>query len=385
MKISTKKIIIIQAILLFLTVLSTLFVKKDINDYIIFLILLLGTFLNYFLNGFADNKYPNKKKIIVVVTIISLLYQVINYAFWGMTNGFVKSIYTINLSFFIKLIIPLILVIVISEILRHQMLTKGKSSTFIFITTTILFIIVDVCLNINIYNFTTSKEFVEIILTLLLPSIVKNLFLSYLSFNYGYTCPIIYRVIMELIFLFLPYYVDISIYIETVIKLFLPFILLIAINYLVKTYKKNVIKEKITKVNKIKTSISLIIIFIALIFFALISGAFKYTIVAIGSDSMNPTIVRGDAVILKKTKNYGNLKEGNIIIYKKEGRIVIHRIVEIQKENEKYYFITKGDANKTVDIWRVKEEEIIGKSLFKISYIGYPTIWLSEFLGGFYE
>lgn len=385
MKISTKKIIIIQAILLFLTVLSTLFVKKNINDYIIFLILLLGTFLNYFLNGFADNKYPNKKKIIVVVTVISLLYQVINYAFWGMTNGFIKSVYTINLSFFIKLIIPLILVIVISEILRHQILTKGKSSTVIFITTTILFIIVDVCLNLNIYNVTTLKGIIEIIMTLLLPTIVKNLFLSYLSFNYGYTCPIIYRIIMELLFLFLPYYVDISIYIETVINLLLPFMLLIAINYLVKTYKKNIIKEKTTNANKIGTIISLIIIFIELIFFALITGSFKYTIVTIGSDSMNPTILRGDAVVLQKTKNYGSLKEGNIIIYKKEGKIVIHRIVEIQKEKDKYYFITKGDANKTVDIWRVKEKEIIGKSLFKISYVGYPTIWLSEFLGGLNE
>lgn len=382
MKISTKKIVIIQAILFLLMVLSTLFIKKDINDYIIFFILLLGLFLNYFLNGFADNKYPNKKKIIVLVTIVSLLYQVINYAFWGMTNGFVKSIYTINLTFFINLIIPLILVILTSEVLRHQMLTKGKSSTLIFITTTILFIIVDLCLNISAYNITGSKGIIEIILALLLPSIVKNLFLSYLSFNYGYTSPIIYRIIGEVAFLFLPYYLDIPIYIETITNILLPFILLISVTYLVKIYKKNIVKEKSTKYSKIRTIISLIIIFISLIFFALISGVFKYTIVAIGSDSMNPVISRGDAVILQKTKNYSSLKEGNIIIYKKEGKIVIHRIVEIQKEKDKYYFITKGDANKTVDTWLVREEEIIGKSLFKVNYVGYPTIWFSEYLGG---
>lgn len=381
MKISTKKIVIVQAIFLILIVLSTLFVKKNINDYIIFLILLLEIFFNYFFNGFADNKYPNKKKIIVVVTIIPLLYQVINYAFWGMTNGFVKSVYTINLSLFIKLIIPLILVIVTSEILRHQMLTKGKSSTFIFITTTILFIIVNLCLNIGMYNIKTAKGIIEIIMTLLLPSIVQNLFLSYLSFNYGYTGPIIYRIILELAFLFLPYHVDIPIYIETIINILLPFILLISINYLIKTYKKNILTEP-SKYNKIKTIISVIIVIISLIFFALISGIFKYTLVAIGSNSMQPNISRGDAVIIEKLKNYGSLKEGNIIIYKKEDKIVIHRIVEIKKEEDKYYFITKGDANKTVDTWMVKEEEIIGKSLFKINYVGYPTIWLSDFLGG---
>lgn len=382
MKISTKKIVIVQAIIVLLLVLSNLLIKKSYYDYIVFSILLMGIFLNYFLNGFADNKYPNKKKIIFLVIVISLMYQIINYTFWGLANGFVRSVYTINLSLFIKLIIPLILVILTSEILRHQMLTKGKSSTLIFITTTILFIVVDLSLNIGNYNIATSKGVIEITMILLLPAIVKNLFLSYLSFNYGYTCPIIYRILLEVMLYFLPYYVDISIYIETIINILLPFILLISINHLIKTYKRNIEKGKNTKYSKTATIISSIIIFISLIFFALITGVFKYTIVAIGSDSMNPTISRGDAVILVKTKNYSDLKEGNIIIYKKENKIIIHRIIEIQKESNKYYFITKGDANKTADSWIVSEEEIIGKSLFKINYIGYPTIWLNNILGG---
>lgn len=382
MKTSTKKIVIIQIIIVLLLVLSNLFLKKDFYDYVVFFILLIGAFLNYFLNGYANNKYPDKKKIIVLVIIISLMYQIINYAFWGMINGFVKSVYTINLSFFLKLIIPSLLVITISEVLRHQMLTKGKSSTFIFITTTILFIIVDLSLNIKFYNIKTLKEVMETTMILLLPSIVKNLFLSNLAFNYGYSIPIIYRVILEVLIYFLPYYVDIPIYIETIISLLLPFILLMSINYIVKLYKRNIEKEKVTRYSKIKNLVCLVIVFMSLIFFALISGIFKYTIVAIGSNSMSPSISRGDAVIIKSTKDYGSLKTGNIIIYKKENKLVIHRIKEIKKENDKYYFITKGDANKNVDNWIVKEEEIIGKSLFKIKNIGYPTIWLSNILGG---
>ena len=381
MKTSTKKIVIIQFIIILLLSLSSLFINKNYQDYIIFLILLAGLFSNYFLNGFADNKYPDKRKITILLIIVTVLYQLLNYTIWGLTNGFVKNTYTLNVSLFTKIIIPLVLIIITSEILRHQMLTKGKSSTLIFITTTLLFIIVDLSLNINAYDIKTTKGIMEIIMIILLPSIIKNIFLSYVSFNYGYTSPVIYRLLLELTPYLIFYHADIPIYIKTIIDILLPFILLISVSYLIKTYKKNIITES-SKYSKIETIISVIIILVALIFCALISGIFKYTLVAIGSNSMEPIIERGDAVIIEKIKNYDILKEGNIIIYKKENKLVIHRIEEIKKENDKYYFITKGDANKTVDNWTVKEEEIIGRSLFKIKNIGYPTIWLSDILGG---
>lgn len=383
MKISTKKILLLQGGITFLLVLNYLFVGKNLNDYLIFLILLFGIIANYFLNGFADNKYPDKKKILTGVLVITILYQVIQFALWGLTVGFVRNIFSYNISFFIKLLIPIMLVIISSEILRHQMLTKGKSSKLIFVTTTLLFIIVDLCLNISTYNIGTAKGIFEIIMTLILPSLIKNMFLSYMSFNYGYDSPIAYRLILEVLIYFLPYYADIPLYLDTIIDIILPFILLLSLNYMVKNYKRNIVKHDIesSKKKTITNVISITIIAISVMFFILISGITKYNIIAVGSDSMNPIIFKGDAVVLKKVKDYSKIKEGNILIYKKNDKIVIHRVTEIRKDN-KYSFITKGDSNKTNDNYVVFEEEVIGISLFKIKFVGYPTIWLNDVFGG---
>ncbi len=383
MKISTKKILLLQGGITFLLVLNYLFVGKNLNDYLIFLILLFGIIANYFLNGFADNKYPDKKKILTGVLVITILYQVIQFALWGLTVGFVRNIFSYNISFFIKLLIPIMLVIISSEILRHQMLTKGKSSKLIFVTTTLLFIIVDLCLNISTYNIGTAKGIFEIIMTLILPSLIKNMFLSYISFNYGYDSPIAYRLILEVLIYFLPYYADIPLYLDTIIDIILPFILLLSLNYMVKNYKRNIVKHDIksSKKKTITNVISITIIAISVMFFILISGITKYNIIAVGSDSMNPVIFRGDAVVLKKIKDYSKIKEGNILIYKKNDKIVIHRVTEVRKDS-KYSFITKGDNNKTNDNYVVFEEEVIGISLFKIKFVGYPTIWLNDVFGG---
>ena len=59
-----------------------------------------------------------------------------------------------------------------------------------------------------------------------------------------------------------------------------------------------------------------------------------------------------------------------------EGYTVIHRIIEKKQKNGEFSFITKGDNNNTPDKEEVKENQLIGKVVFKIKYIGYPAILL---------
>lgn len=67
---------------------------------------------------------------------------------------------------------------------------------------------------------------------------------------------------------------------------------------------------------------------------------------------------------------------GDIIEYQMEGYTVIHRVVEkIQRKGE-YCFVTKGDDNNSPDADEVREDQLIGKVVFKIRYLGYPAIWL---------
>lgn len=90
---------------------------------------------------------------------------------------------------------------------------------------------------------------------------------------------------------------------------------------------------------------------------------------------MQNEIMIGDVVIIKKcTANDVNV--GDIIEYQMEGYTVIHRVIEkIQRKGE-FYFVTKGDNNEVADKKEVREDQLIGKVIFKIRYIGYPAIWL---------
>ena len=95
---------------------------------------------------------------------------------------------------------------------------------------------------------------------------------------------------------------------------------------------------------------------------------------------------KGDIMVLigKKPES---LNVGDIIVFKSnKPDPIIHRIVKKWKENDKYYFKTKGDNNKDsikgslMDETRISEDMIIGKAVFKIPLLGYIKIIFVEIL-----
>lgn len=86
-----------------------------------------------------------------------------------------------------------------------------------------------------------------------------------------------------------------------------------------------------------------------------------YTILEVVSGSMEPTIYKGDIIIINtKDKNY---KENDIITFRgKEGEFVTHRIIKIDDKT----MITKGDNNNSEDD-PIKTSTIVGKYVTKIN------------------
>ena len=99
------------------------------------------------------------------------------------------------------------------------------------------------------------------------------------------------------------------------------------------------------------------------------------------SYSMVPTFSRGAVVISVKVnqKDLEKLKIGDILHYKSKNGDVIHRIIDIKKDNEgNFIFQTQGDNNGAPDSNWVNPEQVIGKIKIYIPYIGYPSVWFSE-------
>ena len=74
-----------------------------------------------------------------------------------------------------------------------------------------------------------------------------------------------------------------------------------------------------------------------------------------------------------------NIKENTVIVYDIDNSSIAHRVVKKVEENGTVYYQTKGDNNEVVDTNLVATTQIKGKYLFKIKYLGFPSIWLYDY------
>ncbi len=81
--------------------------------------------------------------------------------------------------------------------------------------------------------------------------------------------------------------------------------------------------------------------------------------VFIEGGSMKPCINDGGTVVSSKNFEIDNLQEGDILQFKSKDEFVVHRIIEIHKdESGDTYFITQGDNNNYKDSKRIYKEDI---------------------------
>lgn len=96
---------------------------------------------------------------------------------------------------------------------------------------------------------------------------------------------------------------------------------------------------------------------------------FGYSVFSTATGSMAPTIEIGDIVLVKIGND--DVKEQDIITYKKDEKFITHRIIKIDGEN----IITKGDNNNTADK-EITKDVIVGKV---VSIINNVEVWESVF------
>lgn len=132
------------------------------------------------------------------------------------------------------------------------------------------------------------------------------------------------------------------------------------------------------------------IILVAIIIFSSLNGKLKkqvpsfagYKFYVVLSQSMRPKVDVGSLVIVK-TMNPSNLHKGDIITFTNinlHAETTTHRIVDIKNENT-LSFITKGDANNGNDDSLVLANNVVGKVVFSIPYIGKLFYFLKTRLG----
>ena len=133
--------------------------------------------------------------------------------------------------------------------------------------------------------------------------------------------------------------------------------------------RKRVISNIIYVVLVTALIINLVLAFQTLINPQKVPNLFGYKSFSIVTGSMEPTIYVNDLIITKNcTQN--DIKEHDIITYKRGDSVVTHRVYKIVNDAGNIYYVTKGDSNYIQDDYKVKYKDIEGKYIGKYSKIG---------------
>lgn len=374
MKRGYKKLLVFELFIFIILILNS-FVWNILSSYkiSIFLLVVLLIFKGVF--GFEKDNRRYTKDLMLEVVIFLISFFILYYLF-GVVISFYRAGNYYTLTGILDFILPSVIYVVLREIFRYMCMRKVEGSKLLFITTVIMFIFLDVTSAIYFGNFKSNYGVFLFIALALLPALSLNTVLCYFINKTGYKPIIFYALVINTYQYLLPILPNPNEYISSIVNFILP----IAFGYKLHKFLEKDHERDITLDYRDKRFRSLILstlVVLVLIYFT--SGYFHYWAIAVASGSMSPKIKKGDVALIEKIgDDYDTLKKGQVIAFKYEGVIVVHRLVNIIKDNGEYYFYTKGDANAEEDNFVIKENMILGVVNHKISYIGIPTVWLNE-------
>ncbi|MCR4898355.1 MAG: signal peptidase I [Acholeplasmatales bacterium] len=100
-------------------------------------------------------------------------------------------------------------------------------------------------------------------------------------------------------------------------------------------------------------------------------SVFGLSVSYVPSKSMEPTIHSGDYILFRKA-SFNGIEVDDIIIYKNksEDKFVVHRVIAINYDDDnKKYFVTKGDNNTSEDTVKVYENIFYGKYVTRLTIL----------------
>lgn len=334
-------------------------------NYIEALIFVIPLIVLLIMFGFyKDNNYLKKIGIKYAI-IYCMLYIILTYLL-GLITGFSSSIYSHTIKSLFNNIFPVLIMVTSKEIIRYILCHKNSNKKNIYFIT-IIFIIYDLFHIIGYYDFNSFEQIFLFFCLEFCSIIAKNCLYTYITNNVSLIPTLILANLLEILW-FIPTIIpNLGNYITSVLGILLPY-------WLYLKYRKIIKYNGKQELTKYKDKTFMVIIFlIFIIIFLLISGIFKYKMIAIGSNSMNPIYYLGDAIIYEKT-SYDNIKKNDILVFDADNKVITHRVVDIIKTGNTTYFRTKGDNNATCDFDLVSSNKVYGKVKYIVKFVGYPTI-----------
>ena len=350
---------------------------KEINIIYMYIInplvwIVISLFLYFLLGKNIENK--KLKKSIMQYTTIAALAFIIIYMLSGLVVTFGKNPYSTTLTGFVHNFWMFGTVIIAKEFIRYKLINNvyDKEKKIIAILISIVYVVIDFEFTRFMGRGNVAYSLSKYILQNTLPYIAKNIVFSYIAIHSNCLPSIIYELLTKIYIWVSPILPNSPWIMTTIIDTSIPTVLFLYIRFSKNKINHLRSKEDI-KNSDPKNIIPLVMLIVLAVWFAV--GVFPIKPIAIATGSMEKELCAGDVAIIQKC-GPNDVNVGDIIEYQMEGYTVVHRIIEKKQKNGDFYFITKGDNNGNPDFKEVRENQLIGKVIFKVKYMGYPAIWL---------
>lgn len=368
-----RKVLYTSSLILVAVLLGVLFMPRSLIRSIAAAISAAAAVAVYFLIKKRSILSINKKQVLLLMSVMGVLYVVIYYL-TGVGFGFHRSATPFSVPTFLNYILPITAIIISIEVIRSVLLVQG--SRLAFVCAYIAGVASELIIGSGLAGSINFNRFMDIVGLTLLPAIAANLLYHYLSARYGAYPNIVYRLITSLYLYLIPICPSTPDSLFAFANLLVPIIIYVFI----KSLYANKHKEKAVKAGKhswIGIAATVLSISIMISIVMLISCQFRFGTLVIATDSMTGEINKGDAVVFEKYDGQ-IINEGQVVVFRDGKSLIVHRVVGIDRIDGVNRYITKGDANEDIDNGYITDADIESLVLFKVAYVGYPSIWIRE-------
>ncbi len=108
-----------------------------------------------------------------------------------------------------------------------------------------------------------------------------------------------------------------------------------------------------------------------------------YPLLAVASGSMRPTLNVGDLIAVQGGFNVSDItavyETGDIIVFHNPTNpddLIVHRAVEKHQNGDAFYLKTQGDNNSVIDRWEIYDDDLVGKVVGTVPYLGHVPLFV---------
>ncbi|WFO74774.1 signal peptidase I [Desulfurococcaceae archaeon MEX13E-LK6-19] len=363
-------------ILLFISayMLQNLQVLYGLTFYVIPSIIWIIMFVTFIATNSAHDIFEQKEYANVISFM--LLAGLIPWYAAGIYFGFGFNLLAVMLFQYIVYIVYRISYVISLEVLRNIFI---KKMSYLWINQRFLLL---VSLATTLLSVSLSKlEGLEIKdIPELMVLFSQNLILTIIAWRYGFKAQLFFSIPYTTMIKLVPIMPDLTGVIRWLLLVFIS-LLQASIFYVynVVERKTSIGIDQVTgsfykaKISKFVNIVNKILLIGAIIF--MVGFFVGYRAIVVASNSMQPTLSRGDIVVININDLDAN--KGDVIVFIVGNKMIIHRVIASYQRNGEQMYITQGDANDAPDPWVLKKENIVGKQVFTIPHMGYPSLLFS--------